>query len=160
MSKHYKNGQCSEIRRSDKSTYSKCPNCDCIFHKCRIARKTCSKKCGQVIRAKKMIGHRPFNNVSGEKNPKWGGGLHIDKDGYKLVYCPKHPNRVLGCYIREHRLIMEKHLGRFLNRGEIVHHKNGNKQDNRIENLELMKKTEHDRHSILSRRRDNYGRVL
>jgi len=74
-----------------------------------------------------------------EKNYNWKGGKMLDKDGYVLirVYDPR-PNIPKNGYIREHRLVMEKHLNRFLNKKEQVHHINGNKQDNRIENLKLF----------------------
>ena len=49
-------------------------------------------------------------------------------------------------YIRMHRLVMEKHLGRELTRDEVVHHKDGNRRNNALENLELMTKKEHDAH--------------
>lgn len=49
----------------------------------------------------------------------------------------------------EHRFIMEQHLGRKLERNEIVHHKNGDKRDNRLENLEVMTLSEHGKfHSV------------
>ena len=50
-----------------------------------------------------------------------------------------------GRFIDEHRLVMEQYLGRKLRPDEVVHHKNGNKRDNRIENLEIMTLSEHTR---------------
>lgn len=67
----------------------------------------------------------------------YGRGYIIDKDGYKQV------RNETGKYVREHRLTMEKKLGRDLNRSEIVHHINGVRTDNRIENLELTNFSEH-----------------
>ena len=49
-----------------------------------------------------------------------------------------------GKRVRAHRAIMEGILGRTLNKSEVVHHKNGNKVDNRPENLEVMSRAEHD----------------
>lgn len=71
----------------------------------------------------------------GEKNPSWQGGKLQDQWGYILIYKPNHPFRGSRPYIREHRLVMEEHLGRYLLPEERVHHRNGIRDDNRIENL-------------------------
>jgi hypothetical protein len=71
-----------------------------------------------------------------EKAWNWKGKI-FDKGGYILVNQPDHPNCNPNGYIREHRLIMEKLLGRLLARDETVHHINGIKDDNRPDNLKL-----------------------
>jgi hypothetical protein len=60
--------------------------------------------------------------------------------GYIVVYRPDHPScrKRSNKYIPEHRLVMEEHLGRYLKPHEVVHHRNKIKDDNRIENLELV----------------------
>jgi hypothetical protein len=66
------------------------------------------------------------------------GGKTIDKHGYVLVLAPlDHPHPNSAGYIREHRLVMEQHMERYLNSEEVVHHRNGIKDDNRLENLRL-----------------------
>ena len=74
--------------------------------------------------------------LTGPKSPTWKGGRRIE-DGYALVYDPKHPKAKKNGYVREHTKVMEETLGRQLLRHESVHHKNGIRDDNRIENLEL-----------------------
>jgi hypothetical protein len=74
----------------------------------------------------------------GERHYAWKGRL-VDKDGYVLIHVKGHPNaRKHTPYIFEHRLVMEESLGRFLAPDEVVHHINGVKDDNRIENLQLF----------------------
>lgn len=75
---------------------------------------------------------------SGKNNNHWTGGKIINDLGYILILSPQHPYKNNHGYVREHRLIMEKHLGRFLLPTEEVHHINGLKNDNRIENLQLI----------------------
>ncbi len=65
-------------------------------------------------------------------------------NGYILLHKPSHPQAKRG-YVREHRLVMEAALGRYLGQNEVVHHKNGAKDDNRLENLELLSSAEHAR---------------
>ncbi len=78
----------------------------------------------------------------GAKSPNWKGGRIVKAKGYIEILTPGHPNNANG-YVREHRLVMEKHLGRYLESYEQIHHKNGIKDDNRLENLEIVFKKEH-----------------
>lgn len=71
----------------------------------------------------------------GEKNCQWRGG-RFETKGYVKVYAPDHPNAT-GRYVLEHVKVMSEQLGRPLLPEETVHHKNGVKNDNRPENLEL-----------------------
>jgi HNH endonuclease len=85
----------------------------------------------------------------GEKNHQWKGGTKVD-DGYILAKCRNHPRANKRGYVYQHILIMEKHLGRYLNYSspgspdnEVVHHINHDRLDNRIENLQVMSQREH-----------------
>jgi hypothetical protein len=88
----------------------------------------CNKKCYSSWESQKL---------TGSNGRTWKGGKYKDKFGYIMVYRRSHKEKGKK-YIGEHRLVMEKHLGRPLKSWEIVHHKNGIKNDNRIKNLELL----------------------
>ena len=79
--------------------------------------------------------HKHFNN-------NWKGGKTKHQKGYVYIRNADHPRASNG-YVFEHRLIMEQHIGRYLTENEVVHHKNGVRDDNRIQNLELCSHVEH-----------------
>lgn len=66
----------------------------------------------------------------------------VTKHGYKVVYFPESPMANSGGLVFEHRLVMSNHIGRPLTSDESVHHVNGDRRDNRIENLELWSKSQ------------------
>lgn len=72
------------------------------------------------------------------KPSRFGGHKKKRSDGYVQIYNPTHPMANKDGYVMEHILIMEEAIGRYITRDEVVHHKNHKRDDNRIENLELM----------------------
>lgn len=100
-------------------------------------------------------GHHTFR----EDNPNWNNGKINPKKGYIRIFNPKHHRADKNGYVREHILIMEKHLGRRLNPQEVIHHVDHNTKNNDISNLMLFRNhSEHSRFEYKERLRDKYGR--
>lgn len=130
-------GRWEVLRRSDKKSnkywqvYWEC-RCDCGTEKTIASqplRYGKSTSCGCYNKER-------LHERSGGNHPSYRGGRISGSGGYVLILNREHPRSRNG-YVFEHILIMEKHLGRPIFEGETVHHKNGIKNDNRIENLEL-----------------------
>lgn len=93
-------------------------------------------------------------NKSGSGNPMWNGGRTITPFGYNKILVHNHPNADKKGYYYEHKLVMEKFLGRYLTKVETVHHIDGNKLNNNINNLELFNNT--GEHSKFHRDKDKW----
>ncbi len=108
--------------------------------------------------------HHCSVSQKGKQSSSWRGGRLIEREGYILIYVPEGdffaPMRNNTGYVREHRLVMANHLKRNLHRWELVHHKGvkypkgsiENRQDNRLENLQLISDTRHNQITILEKR--------
>lgn len=83
----------------------------------------------------------------------WNIKKIISKGDYQYALVPEHPNCTKNGYVLLHRVMMENHLGRLLNTNEVVHHKDHNKKNNSIENLELLDSKEHIKLHMLERTR-------
>lgn len=111
-----------------------------------------------ILRRLDRYGIKARDN-KGKNNAVWNGGVKYEDDGYVLIWVPEHPYANSQGYVREHRLVMEKHIGRYLESGEVVHHKNKNRKDNRIDNLQLLSSnSEHAKLESVLRLRDEQGR--
>lgn len=125
--KHY-------ARRKPKVLTLKCFNCsknfNVDFHKNYARRKRGTKKSFCSVKCKSK-----FQRKGGVNSTSWRGGRHQYDSigGYVLVRVATNKR------VMEHRLVMEKHIGRPLTKKEVVHHINGKPWDNRIENLVLCK---------------------
>ena len=86
---------------------------------------------------------RPSKQEKPKKIDTFHKGYTITWNGYIMVKCPNHPHCDGKGYVREHILVMEKYLGRYLTEDEVVHHIDENKLNNDISNLQLMTKYEH-----------------
>jgi len=67
---------------------------------------------------------------------------------YKLIYRPEHPNCTKAGYVREHRLVAEETIGRYLGRDEVAHHVDGDTLNNEPSNIVVMLKQDHDRMNV------------
>jgi hypothetical protein len=143
---------------------AECPNCKNKLRKKRSSQKYCSEKCAISARTHKVeircdcckrtfLRHQyhigKFNfcsrecygkwrsaNKVGENSSHWKDGTHM-QGGYKYI------RQADGSYKQEHRFIVEEHLGRPLTDNEVIHHKDGNKLNNDLSNLELTTRVEH-----------------
>lgn len=116
-----------------------CTRCNGKFLASIFHRKTvlyCSRSCSSL-----SSNEANPDRFKGEKGSNYKGGRRKCR-GYVLLLATDHPSprKVGGRYMFEHRLVMEKMLGRYLMPHEEVHHKNGVRDDNRPENLELWAK--------------------
>ena len=112
------------------SNHQLCPAC-----RQKVRRDYCA--CGE-LKTRRAKTCRVCRAEAGSSNGNWRGGTVKHRAGYVLRRVPTHPKaKTANGYILEHVLVMEELLGRYLVEGENVHHKNGVKDDNRPENLEL-----------------------
>ena len=119
--------------------------------------KNCGKKLlrhpGRIARGKSFCNHKckgnwMKKNTIGKENSHWKGGIHYDKNGYRMIYKPRHHRAHSNGYVYEHILVLEKVLNKKILRKYDIHHLNGIRDDNRPENLALVNPSEHERNTV------------
>lgn len=95
---------------------------------------------------------------TGPSNHNWKGGRSIASNGYVLIRVGEgHPDADVRGYAYEHKLVAQQTLGRKLCKGEQVHHKDHNKQNNHPDNLIVAASLAH--HKVLHRKADSRNRL-
>ncbi len=105
--------------------------------------RSCSNKINGINKKGKKI-NRVKKGKRKEQSPNWKGGKYISSDGYLMIYTKERTSKSgWDCYKKEHTLKMEEKIGRNLTKKDRVHHINGNKLDNDIDNLYLCTEPQH-----------------
>lgn len=107
----------------------------------------CKCGCGELIPSitydNKPQFYKHGHGNSGSKNNFWSGGIKWDANGYLEILRRSHPFRNKSNYVKLHRIVMERYLGRYLKEDEVVHHINGIKTDNHKNNLIILSRENH-----------------
>lgn len=124
-------------RWGNRKELRKCKQCGAPFTTFKSVRKSfCKRECGFQYRSE---------NIRGINHPRFQFRIRYGKNGrYWAILQPHHPFADSKGYVMEHRLIMEKQIGRFLKEDECVHHIDENPSNNEVSNLRLMLKKDHD----------------
>lgn len=147
------------IRLQQKDKEKICLHCNKTFYPKRKRQKYCSIKCGNEKGRKDLkekiekeerfkkynVPITQLDEYQSLNKERFGWKIEgiVKKDDYLYAIVKEHPNAIKHGYVLLHRIIMENHLERLLNADEVVHHINGNKFDNRIENLQLTDNKKH-----------------
>lgn len=122
--------KCASNSRTTKQTI-KCDQCgsEIIKPSCHIKETNfCSRQCYHDWRSENLVGEKAY---------RWNGGIYRPYGKYKYI------KQEDGSYKAEHRIVVEKYLGRELTSEEIIHHIDGNGNNNLINNLQIVSRTEH-----------------
>jgi hypothetical protein len=80
---------------------------------------------------------------TGARCPNWKGAQQLDRDGYIRTHRADHPWPRKNGYVAEHVRVYELHMGRRITADEVVHHRDHNRQNNSLDNLQLMTRSAH-----------------
>jgi len=149
-----------EIRKGMEAGYKN--NTNLIWHACIYCGK---ERWVEFLGGKpRSLGCSCRHRLLGEKNHCWKGGRKRDRQGYIQLKLPPddffYSMMNKSGYVLEHRLVMAKYLGRNLHLWEIVHHKNHFRDDNRIENLQLISEDKHNQLTRLEAKIDRQTQMI
>ena len=152
--------KCAFELRKNKSKKYPCKICGKLVHrKPNELQKNknifCSTDCMNKWKSAAYLGENNHQyGLKGSANASWRSGEHISSYGYKLIRVLDHPFRNSDDMVFEHRLVAEKYLltdectvvidgKKYLSHDYIVHHKDHNRLNNNVENLQIMTRSEH-----------------